>query len=246
MNKGEVASIMNNDEESGLADSIGRTMERLRRHFPEQPCTQSFCASRIGVKQQMWSKWESGQNIPSTEYQWRIADLFGITLDQLCGRDGGAAQSGAVSGAPGAEKGDAAASNGKTVSVIGLAACDIVGWYNPGPLAVRAPLPPDYTHAGKVFAVVAAGNSMAPDGIRSGFLVYSDPEIRPEPGDAVFVKTTDGKATIKRFIQQDSEWVTLQGWLDPDKTGAQRPYTNQFALSFIHTLATIILVRRKA
>ncbi len=236
---------MNNDEELGLADSIGRTIERLRRHFPGQPCTQSFCASRIGVKQQMWSKWESGQNIPSTEYQWRIADLFGITLDQLCGRDGGIAPSGAASASLGQEK-DAAAANGKIVPVLGLATCDTVGWYNPGPLAVRAPLPPDYVNAGKIFAVVAAGNSMVPDGIRSGFLVYCDPDIRLEPGDAVFVKTTDGKATIKRFIQQDSEWVTLQGWLDPDKTGAQRPYTNQFSQSFIHSLATIILVRRKA
>ncbi len=235
---------MNNAEENGLADSIGRTMEHLRRHFPEQPCTQSFCAGSIGVKQQMWSKWESGQNIPSTEYQCRIADLFGITLDQLCGRDNGGAPSGVLSVAPGQEKG--AAANGKNISVLGLAACDIVGWYNPGPLAVRASLPPDYANAGKIFAVVVAGSSMAPDGIRSGFLVYCDPDLSPEPGDAVFVKTTDGKATIKRFIQQDSEWITLQSWLNPDKTGAQRPYTNQFALSFIHTLATIILVRRKA
>ncbi len=129
---------MNDDEEPGLADAIGRNMERLRRHFPEQPCTQSLCASRIGVKQQMWSKWESGQNIPSTEYQWRIADLFGITLDQLCGRDGAGAPGAAGAGAG---RGDAGGSGGRTVPVTGLAACDVAGWYNPGPLAVRAPLP---------------------------------------------------------------------------------------------------------
>ena len=234
---------MNNDEATGLADSIGRNMERLRRHFSEQPCTQSYCATRIGVKQQMWSKWESGQNIPSTEYQWRIADLFGITLDQLCGRD--ETLSGATPAPAGQERGEFS-SEAKTIPVIGLATCDIVGWYNPGPLAVRAPLPPDYPQAGKLFAVIAIGNSMVPDGIRAGYLVYCDPDVKAEPGDAVFVKTSDGKATIKRFIQQDNEWVTLQGWLDPDKTGAQRPYTNQFASSFIHTIATVILVRRKA
>lgn len=238
---------MNTDEETGLADSIGRNMERLRRHFPEQPCTQSFCATRIGVKQQMWSKWESGQNIPSTEYQWRIADLFGITLDQLCGRNGSSAAGSVVSAIAGfGQEKSEIVSDVKTVAVLGFAACDIVGWYNPGPLAVRAPLPPDYPAPGKLFAAVAAGNSMLPDGIRAGFLVYCDPDVRPEPGDAVFVKTTDGKATIKRFLQRDSEWVTLQGWLDPDKTGAQRPYTNQFAVSFIHVMATVIMVRRKA
>ncbi len=237
---------MNNDQETDLAASIGRTMERLRRHFSEQPCTQSFCAKAIGVKQQMWSKWESGQNIPSTVYQCKIADLFGITLDRLCGRVG-------TDGIPAPHGGDGERQGGeeagaqphvKSVPVIGLAACDIAGWYNPGPLAMRAPLPPDC--GGRLFAVVAVGNSMVPDGIRAGFLVYCDPDAAPDPGDAVFVKTTDGKATIKRFIQRDNEWVTLQGWLDPDKTGAQRPYTNQFAASFIQTMATVILVRRKA
>jgi transcriptional regulator with XRE-family HTH domain len=233
---------MTNDEATGLAESIGRTMERLRRHFPEQPCTQSYCAGRIGVKQQMWSKWESGQNIPSTEYQWRIADLFGITLDQLCGRD-----EFPVPAAPFAPRDRSAApADPRTVPVIGLAACDVSGWFNTGPLAMRAPLPPDYPCAGSLFAVVAVGSSMVPDGIHAGFLIYCDSCVKPDPGDAVFVKTADGKATLKRFIQQDAEWVTLQGWLDPDKTGAQRPYTNQLAVSFIQTMATVIMVRRKA
>ncbi len=234
---------MNNDDGATLAITIGRTMERLRRNYPEQPCTQSFCAKSIGVKQQMWSKWESGQNIPSTEYQLRMADLFGITLDALCGRGGGAE---AASSAGGAASAPEAASEARSVPVLGLAACDVVGWYNPGPLAVRAPLPPDYAHPGGLFAAIATGNSMAPDGIRSGYLVYCDPGLAPDPGDAVFVKTLDGKATIKRYIQRDGEWITLQGWLDPDKTGAQRPYTNQSAASYITMLAPVILIRRKA
>lgn len=228
-----------------LAATIGRTIERLRRHFPEQPCTQSYCAGRIGVKQQMWSKWESGQNVPSTEYQWRIADLFGVSLDQLCGRDE-TPRGAAPASAPAGRERAGVPPEPASVPVIGLAASDVADWYHPGTLAVRAPLPPDYVRPGRLFAVVAAGNSMVPDGIRAGYLLYCDPDARLEPGDAVFCKTADGKATIKRFIQQDAERVVLQGWLEPDKTGAQRPYTNRFAPSFVVAVAAVVMVRRKA
>ena len=133
-----------------------------------------------------------------------------------------------------------------SIPVVGLAACDVQGWYSPQPLALRAPLPVEYEHPENLFAVIAVGQSMIPDGIREGFLLFCDESATPVAGDAVYVKTTDGKATIKRFVKMDVDWLTLQGWLDQDKNGVQKIFTSKFARNTIQLIACVMMVKRKA
>lgn len=224
------------NDDATLAAIIGKRIESIRKSHPER-FTQTQCAEKIGVKQQMWSKWESGLNVPNTVYQMKIADLFGVTLDFLLGRTSVPGNAQAVAdGKPEAY----------TVPILGLAACGVSGWFNPRQVAVLAPLPSGYGTADDLFAVIAIGQSMEPDGIRDGYLLYCKFAAEPQRNDAVFVKTKDGTATVKRFIGRDDEWLTLQGWLDPDKNGSQKPFTNKYANSYIESIACVVIVKRKA
>ena len=49
--------------------------------------TQEGLAQKLGVTNQAVSKWESGQSCPDLALLPRIADLFGITIDALFGRE---------------------------------------------------------------------------------------------------------------------------------------------------------------
>lgn len=49
--------------------------------------TQEGLAQKLGVSNQAVSKWESGQSCPDIALLPAIADLFGITLDELFGRE---------------------------------------------------------------------------------------------------------------------------------------------------------------
>ena len=49
--------------------------------------TQEGLAQKLGVTNQAVSKWESGQSCPDLAQLPRIADLFGITIDELFGRE---------------------------------------------------------------------------------------------------------------------------------------------------------------
>ena len=49
--------------------------------------TQEGLAQRLGVTNQTVSKWESGQSCPDIALLPQLADLFGITIDELFGRE---------------------------------------------------------------------------------------------------------------------------------------------------------------
>lgn len=49
--------------------------------------TQKSLASTIGVNESTISAWEGNGGSIGLEEAWRIADLYGISLDQLAGRD---------------------------------------------------------------------------------------------------------------------------------------------------------------
>lgn len=44
-------------------------------------------AQRIGTSHQNISRWESGNVLPNIDYCVKLADFYGITLDELVGRD---------------------------------------------------------------------------------------------------------------------------------------------------------------
>lgn len=43
-------------------------------------------AARMGVKQASVCAWESGENYPSAENLMKLADIFGVTVDEVLGR----------------------------------------------------------------------------------------------------------------------------------------------------------------
>lgn len=47
---------------------------------------QSDLAQKLGVTQRKVSYWETGKIEPNLEDLWKIADFFGVSIDELIGR----------------------------------------------------------------------------------------------------------------------------------------------------------------
>ena len=71
--------------------SFAEIIVRCRR---ELGLTQEGLAQKLGVTNQAVSKWESGQSCPDIALLPALADLFGITIDALFGREAPAARTG--------------------------------------------------------------------------------------------------------------------------------------------------------
>lgn len=63
--------------------TLGENLQKLRR---EAGLSQEEVAGRLFVSRQSVSKWENGQAEPGVENLKALADLYGVTLDQLAGR----------------------------------------------------------------------------------------------------------------------------------------------------------------
>ncbi len=68
--------------------SLGNKIAQLRKN---QNITQDALAQRLGVTNQAVSKWESDQCCPDVTLLPKIADIFGVSLDELFGRTAPAA-----------------------------------------------------------------------------------------------------------------------------------------------------------
>ncbi len=60
--------------------------EILRTLRRERKLSQDALAKSVGVTQQCVSEWERGRIEPTLSYLWKLADLFGVSIDVLCGR----------------------------------------------------------------------------------------------------------------------------------------------------------------
>lgn len=65
--------------------------ERIKYHRKRLGLTQEQLADRLGVSAQAVSKWENNQSCPDISILPEIADLFGITVDELLGKEQNAA-----------------------------------------------------------------------------------------------------------------------------------------------------------
>lgn len=63
--------------------TIGNQIANYRKSLN---LTQEALAQKLGVTNQAVSKWESGQACPDIQLLPELADLFGVTLDELFGR----------------------------------------------------------------------------------------------------------------------------------------------------------------
>lgn len=131
------------------------------------------------------------------------------------------------------------------VPVIGLAACGSSGWFSPSLLALRTPYPFGAAPVG-AFAVAAVGANMGPEGIHQGFVLYCNPLLSPNRGDVIFVEKLDGTASVKRYAGDDGKELYLEGWLDPDEKGVQKPYQEKISSDTIKQIAVVTIVKRRA
>lgn len=60
--------------------SLGETIRERRTALQ---MTQEFVAEQLGVSRQAVSKWENGTSDPSTSNLFALADLFGISVEEL-------------------------------------------------------------------------------------------------------------------------------------------------------------------
>ena len=57
--------------------------ERIKNQRTRAGLSQERVAELVGVSRQSVTKWESGQSAPSTENLFRLAEIFGTTVDML-------------------------------------------------------------------------------------------------------------------------------------------------------------------
>lgn len=60
--------------------------EALKDAREEKGLNQLELAERTGISHQNISRWESGKVIPNIDFCVKLADYYGITLDELVGR----------------------------------------------------------------------------------------------------------------------------------------------------------------
>ncbi len=68
------------DEQVEIKKSLG---EILKYHRTSSKMTQEFVAEAVGVSRQAVSKWENGLSDPSTSNLFILADLYGISVEDL-------------------------------------------------------------------------------------------------------------------------------------------------------------------
>lgn len=67
--------------------NVGKTISTLRKN---QNMTQMELADKLGISFQAVSNWERGQTMPDIAKLGELADIFGVTIDQLLGNEKGA------------------------------------------------------------------------------------------------------------------------------------------------------------
>lgn len=61
--------------------------EQLRQYRLEKGLSQADLSEKLGITPMAVSKWERGLTTPDMAMMTRLADLFGVSLDELCGRE---------------------------------------------------------------------------------------------------------------------------------------------------------------
>ena len=61
--------------------------EELKYHREKNNLSQNKLAKETGIKQQNINRWEKGEATPNIEFCIKLADFYGISLDELVGRD---------------------------------------------------------------------------------------------------------------------------------------------------------------
>ena len=96
------------------------------------------------------------------------------------------------------------------------------------------------------FAIVAADNTMAPEGIREGYVCIVSPNTRPNAGDVIFMRDDDNFVAFRTFKSPDYKSVSVSGWfIDNDKENAYVAFEDQMSKSRLKLVAPVIFVQRR-
>ena len=94
----------------------------------------------------------------------------------------------------------------------GIERCNGWGWGKDVPRPDTLPLPQAVGDK-DAFWVTAAGASMAPEAIESGWLCLVSPAVQPVPGDRIWIRDTSGATAIKRLVSiEDDGTLHLRNW----------------------------------
>lgn len=77
-------NIVKSKYEGGDFMTFGKKLGELRK---ENGISQEKLAELVGVSRQAVTKWESGKSNPDTENLIRLAEVFGVSVDELCGKE---------------------------------------------------------------------------------------------------------------------------------------------------------------
>lgn len=61
--------------------------DNLKLFRKDNKLSQQELAVRVGVTQQCVSEWENGKIEPTLSFLWKLADIFGTSIDELVGKD---------------------------------------------------------------------------------------------------------------------------------------------------------------
>ncbi len=61
--------------------------ESLKYHREAAGLSQSELSKKTGISHQNINRWESGFVLPNIDFCVKLADFYGITVDELIGRD---------------------------------------------------------------------------------------------------------------------------------------------------------------
>ena len=70
-----------------LPQKIKHLVARLKQLRIEEEVPQIFIAADLGIARSTYACYESGKNDPDIYTLWKLADLYGVSLDKLVGRD---------------------------------------------------------------------------------------------------------------------------------------------------------------
>ncbi len=198
--------------------------------------TQVEVAKELGITQSQYSRYESGfTNIPSDMLS-KIADLFGVSVDVILGRDGDETQE--PIGRRIVIKPELAPEDEVMIPLVASLHCGYGKAGEPFSIIKQIPVPQSYiTRWGKhIAALEAVGKSMLPT-IRPGDLMICIPGEAWEDGNIVDIDVNDSD-TIKRIYRAADGGIDLV----PDNEDFETMHYSPADLDIyrVHVLARVV------
>lgn len=135
----------------------------------------------------------------------------------------------------------------EALALTGFASCGSEGWG--GTMTLAVPINPPKYRPG-MMAIMAYGESMLPEGIGHGMVVWCDKNATPVPGECVYVEKHDKQAAIKKFLGRGKTLsgggtTRLGGWRDRAGDKPQEPFDFTLDNNDIAVIAPVLYVQRR-